>query len=379
MTETSDLSQEELKDQFGSWAKPEIEDVPDPGKRKWFKKIVSFAKELQPSKEELDEIENKVDALEISRRDLLKGVAAGYMLAMTEPVNNALKEMGFLENGNLPEVSREVMESLVTFCTTEDENERKVAEAFLKFNAAIPYGKSVGMELAPEMISHFLYGRGEEFDISDGLLDVLKKGYEDASKNEMYPYKQDIPSEFSSNEEVLRFHTKNAVEKHINSFKGMFLRDEETGGRIDPSTLTNQIGNEVGMFGVVGAIIPSRDLQYSIGEYTLKAYGDLASVDGNTIAFRNPKLEIQDRYDWSDGWGLDVRSSLGDYARTLGVSGVIPEDWMQKLDTVEIKIEDTDGVLLKESGKGHDFDVVARYDLGDENLELNVAGFADAI
>lgn len=257
---------------------------------------------------------------------------------------------------------------------SSNENARDTLAAWVKFNGAVVYGRLSGMEMAADMVEHFLYGNGQTKDVTEALARNVDSMWESMDQKELAKMGIDAIPETSQERNGAFIQAMLGKETPINQLfrsYGPYLASISDGEVQQFFTEKDNlpIGKEVSVFAVNWINI--RALQNSIGAFTLAVKGRLKDSQGSKMWLTDASAYIRDRYDWANSAEFGESVLLGQVLDQLGVAGFFEDPMFNNLKSTKLEILDKDGHLLMNCGLANAFEVFARLQIA-KDLELNL-------
>lgn len=297
------------------------------------------------------------------RRKLLKIGAAVAVEAALQPISRTgefLASQSSMLEGN-PAQRLAALEKLSYLLVREPtEENKKLATAWIKFNLGEIYGFANNLPVSASMIRHFLYGAGQEVDIS--------KVYQEAAVTHFRKY---YDAKGMTDEEVM----PNFLSKMLNYETNKFIKT------VDPEDIKRIQSGKPPPTLRVRTLFHSidDDLEKSMHDYTVDIEGSVISAAANhyhgfDIQLAHPSVQIYDRYDWDGSTNFyaetNVRDVAADFLKKLGVSNpykkiaeITGEENAAELSRQNLTITDKDGALLTEKGFGAEFDIRGKFNV----------------
>lgn len=227
----------------------------------------------------------------------------------------------------------------------------------IKFQGLRAYARMNSLELSTKFVDHFLYGNGEELNITEDFANFLKT---DAQTEFPTFQTEGIVAEMTT-QQVYERYLQNAFSIGVQGSdakdKSVFIRTlNESGEEIYHTSgeLPSLIGENIRIFRIDE--IMGDDPFYSLGNFTIDVQGKLSGVDENGNAIlEDAGFGITDKYDWQRGMDLNAETSISTIIEGSPLEGILPE----QIKEIKLSVTDDEGATLVESGVAHPFKITA--------------------
>lgn len=319
-------------------------------------------------------------------KKMLVGTAAIALEAKFRPfgrlaslIEKPLREKGILQEANLAQVFAKTEEILSNYLNEPSEENKRLLEAWLKFNGAIHFGSHRGMKLASELASHFLYGEGKEVNLNSLLESQLDIVLSSLSDDEFY--RQDVDKAKTNSEKVaLLFHTffsaldfstlirgvtngdqqRNSPDSETMT-SGYYLRAENAGNTFYAGVPTKELKEKM-IRAFTTVRISAGTSYFGLGRFTVGVRGKAIHASPSFgITVQNPTLYLLDTYDWKKGTDFGVDVTLGEVINALRLNSLFDDQRFEQMKKTLISLNDEDGAVLTEKGYAHKFDVIGEW------------------
>ncbi|MFS8159034.1 MAG: RHS repeat-associated core domain-containing protein, partial [Candidatus Roizmanbacteria bacterium] len=214
-----------------------------------------------------------------------------------------------------------------------------VASTLGKLNGAMAYTQARGWNMSSKLIQHFLYGQGEDLDVSNLYARATERatGISDGNATGKYIYGSLRDNKYDD-QTVKTSSTRNDIISMLCSNTSMKF---STSTVVYPNTRYK-----------------SEDIFNSLYRYTVNVSGDLVDGErrGDTwiLKLQNPSVSIFDRYDWDENSTSEVGFDMADILPGSLVNKIAStnSNWGYRFLDFGIKLKDRDVAALMDPKVG---------------------------